>query len=61
MTFLAVLTVFVVLESTLPSLRWSYKIQDKDATVMVLTVWRLCRGLSKGGGGVTEGGDFIPR
>ena len=35
MTVLAVLT---VLESTLPSFWWSYKNQDKEATVTVLTV-----------------------
>ena len=35
MTVLAVLT---VLENTLPSSRWSYKIQDREATVTVLTV-----------------------
>ena len=38
MTVLAVLTVLTVLESTLPSFSWSYKIQDKEATVTVLTV-----------------------
>ena len=38
MTVLAVLTVLESLESTLPSFCWSYKIQDKEATVTVLTV-----------------------
>ena len=38
MTVLAVLMVVAVLENTLPSFRWSYKIQDKKATVTVLTV-----------------------
>ena len=32
------MTVLVVLEGTLPSFCWSYKIQDKEATVTVLTV-----------------------
>ena len=40
MTVLAVLTVLVVLESTLPSFCLSYKIQHNEATVAVLTVWR---------------------
>ena len=37
---MTVLTVFflAVLESTLPSFPWSYKIQDKEATVTDLTV-----------------------
>ena len=34
----ALMTVSVVLESTLPSFRLSYKIQDKEATVTVLAV-----------------------
>ena len=38
MTVLAVLTVSVVLQSGLPSFRLSYAIQDKEATVTVLTV-----------------------
>ena len=38
MTGLAVLTVLAVLESTLPSLGLSYKIQHNEATVAVLTV-----------------------
>ena len=38
MTVLAVLPVLAVLENTLPSFCWSYKIQDKEATVTVLTV-----------------------
>ena len=36
--FMTVLTVLAVLESTLPSFCWSYKIQDKEATVTVLAV-----------------------
>ena len=39
MTVLAVLTVLVVLESTLPSFCLSYKIQHSEATVAVLTAW----------------------
>ena len=35
---LAVLTVLAVLQSTLPSLRFSYKIQYQEAAVTVLTV-----------------------
>ena len=35
---MTVLTVSTVLESTLPSFRLSYKIQDKEATVTVLAV-----------------------
>ena len=35
---LAVLTVLVVVESTLPSFYLSYKIQCQETTVMVLTV-----------------------
>ena len=35
---MTVLAVLAVLENTLPSFRWSYKIQDKEATVTVLTV-----------------------
>ena len=38
MTVLAVLTVVAVLESTLPSLCLSYKIQCQETTVTVLTV-----------------------
>ena len=38
MTVLVVLTVLAVLENTLPSFRWSFKIQDKEATVTVLAV-----------------------
>ena len=38
MTVLAVLTVWAVLESTLPSFCLSYKIQHHKATVAVLTV-----------------------
>ena len=38
MTFLAVLTVLAVLESTLLSFSLSYKIQDQEATVTVLAV-----------------------
>ena len=38
LTVLAVLTVSAVLKNTLPSFRWSYKTQDKEATVTVLTV-----------------------
>ena len=38
MTVLAVSTVSAVLQSTLPSFHLSYKIQDKEATVTVLTV-----------------------
>ena len=38
MTVLAVLTVSALLQSTLPCFRLSYKIQDKEATVKVLTV-----------------------
>ena len=41
MTVLAVLTGLAVLESTLTSFCWSYKIQDKEATVTVLTVLAL--------------------
>ena len=37
-TVLAVSTVSVVLESTLPSFSLSHKIQDKEATVTVLAV-----------------------
>ena len=37
--FMTVLTVSAVLESTLPSFGWSYKIQYQEATVTVLTVW----------------------
>ena len=37
MTVLAVLTVLAILENTLPSFRWSYKLQDKEATATVLT------------------------
>ena len=37
MTVLAVWTVLAVLQSTLPSFRLSYKIQDQEATVTVLT------------------------
>ena len=33
---MTVLTVLAVLESTSPSFCWSYKIQDKEATVTVL-------------------------
>ena len=36
--FMTVLAVLTVLEKTLPSFCWSYKIQDKEATVTVLTV-----------------------
>ena len=36
--FITALTVSAVLESTLPSFCLSYKIQDKEATVMVLAV-----------------------
>ena len=35
---MTVLAVLAVLGSTLPSFCWSYKIQDKEATVTVLTV-----------------------
>ena len=35
---MTVLTVLAVLEITLPSFRWSYKIHDKEATVTDLTV-----------------------
>ena len=38
MTVLAVLTVLVVLESTLPCFCLSYKIQHNEATVAVLTI-----------------------
>ena len=38
MTVLAVLTALAVLESTLLSFSLSYKIQDQEATVTVLTV-----------------------
>ena len=38
MTILAVLTVLAVLESTLPSFCFSYKIQYQEAAVTVLTV-----------------------
>ena len=38
MTVFAVLTVSAVLESILPSFRFIYKIQDKEATVTVLAV-----------------------
>ena len=38
MTVLAVLTVLAGLVNTLPSFCWSYKIQDKEATVTVLAV-----------------------
>ena len=38
MTVLVVLTGLAVLENTLHSFCWSYKIQDKEATVTVLTV-----------------------
>ena len=38
MAVLAVLTVFAVLESTLPSFCLLYKIQHNEATVAVLTV-----------------------
>ena len=38
MMVLAVLTASAVLQSTLPSFRLSYKIQDEEATVTVLTV-----------------------
>ena len=38
MKVLAVLTVLAALESTLPSVRLSYKIQHIEATVAVLTV-----------------------
>ena len=38
MWVLAVLTVLSVLESTLPSFCWSYKVQHNEATVAVLTV-----------------------
>ena len=38
MTVWAVLTVLAVLESTLPSFRLSYKIQQNEAAVAVLTV-----------------------
>ena len=37
MTVFAVLTVSAALKSTLPSFRLSYKIQNKEATVTVLT------------------------
>ena len=33
--------VLAVLENTLPSFRWSYKLQDKEATVTVLTALAL--------------------
>ena len=35
---MTVLVVLAVLESTLPSFCWSYRIQDEEATVTVLTV-----------------------
>ena len=38
MTVLAVLTVLVVLENTLPFFCWSYKTEEKEATVTVLAV-----------------------
>ena len=38
MTVLAVLTGLAILESTLPSFCFYYKIQDKEATVTVLAV-----------------------
>ena len=38
MTVLAALTVSAVLESTLPSFRLAYKMQDKEATVTILMV-----------------------
>ena len=38
MTVLVVLTISAALKSTLPTFRLSYKIQDKEATVTVLTV-----------------------
>ena len=38
LTGVAFMTVLAVLENTLPSFRWSFKIQDKEATVTVLTV-----------------------
>ena len=44
MTVLAALTVLAVLESTLPSFSWSYKIQNKEVTVTVLTVFGGCGG-----------------
>ena len=38
MTVFAVLTALVVLENTLHSFCWSYKIQNEEATVTVLTL-----------------------
>ena len=38
MTVLAVLTVSAVLQSALPSFRLSYKLQDQEATMTILTV-----------------------
>ena len=43
MTVLAVWTVLAVLESTLPSFCFSYRMQYKEAAVTVLTVWRFRR------------------